>query len=726
MAILQLALAAMIPFNREQLRQLLLTFDENGLIALANKGLVRRAQKDLEAGGLTHEETDDAIVVRGAGWTVRMPPQGPTQATDDTKATGVTRQILTATMYLRDVWVRESGEPRSVSPRTISELSGPGTDAAWLAPNTIREQFTAIDVETLRSWAGKRTFEAARRLLDAATKIEIEETACLVIRFVEHDIEARVFPAAAVRSSSLWLDQVLTTAPKSQQTEWVVAAALVLQQMSGTNVEELAESLLSDDGAPRSRQEVLIAVRELLASMLTTGLAHPSPQMRERLLTLSVSAVGVHLPRLARLLRALADDVALILARDAKADTARLLDRLVTAFMLSAAITAGGERPARALVGQPRTEYVPVGDLMLTGLGAFPWRTASGFEGLSVLFWDASQQRVLTWSNSRPISTAGRFDIGQAFHNETIWPGGASADQLARSQFRLRDARLNALGRLSGSRQSSVSEVSPLRLETIDFGRRAVTDWNELGSHMRRTSAFGLREADPLDRLMVLQPSRWGERVFNELQQRFSWSLLDQHEAALEISLPWADMHEKSIEFLEAVKPDRDQLSAVVVRVAINDGLLFIEPLTLLSRGTSRGDQVLCPAFDWSRIQSTHSSLLERLRAKFGRDRIVTTTAEEDGSDEVPFRESLPPNLERPLAEVESLLHRIAESGTARLNGLTRTRLNELGDMAQRLSFSELAPTMNRLAREVATAQSVITANYLCRLHREACHSYSQ
>ena len=63
--------------DRDRLRRILATFDEAGLVALANKGLVRRAQKDLEAGGLTHEETDAAMIVRGPGWVVTMPPDGP-------------------------------------------------------------------------------------------------------------------------------------------------------------------------------------------------------------------------------------------------------------------------------------------------------------------------------------------------------------------------------------------------------------------------------------------------------------------------------------------------------------------------------------------------------------------------------------------------------------------------------------------------------------------------
>src|SRR5437870_7799185 len=100
----------MRPEDRDRLRAVLLALDEVGLVALANKGLVRRAAKDLPTVAMQIEETEKALIVRGPDFTVMMPPEGPAKATDDTKATGVTRQILMAAMFLRDTWARDEGE----------------------------------------------------------------------------------------------------------------------------------------------------------------------------------------------------------------------------------------------------------------------------------------------------------------------------------------------------------------------------------------------------------------------------------------------------------------------------------------------------------------------------------------------------------------------------------------------------------------------------------------
>ncbi len=141
-------------------------------------------------------------------------------------------------------------------------------------------------------------------------------------------------------------------------------------------------------------------------------------------------------------------------------------------------------------------------------------------------------------------------------------------------------------------------------------------------------------------------------------------------------------MNEGAIEFLEAVKPDRDRLAAVLCRLAFDGKGLLIEPLALFSQGTPQGHSVLNPAFDRGLIVSRQSTLLARLRQKYGRDRIATVmTADEEWDADNPetlLRDGVCPGIRTRLGEVERTLLQIAEAGLGRLNETTGQRLGRL------------------------------------------------
>lgn len=685
----------MTPADRDRLTRLLASFDEAGLVALANVGLVRRARKDLDAGGVTHEETDAAVVVRGPGWAVTMPPDGPTKATDTTAATGITRQILAATMYLRDAWAAPTEAP-----------AGPPPGEA------LAEALLAVSLDDLTKWAGKTAVKDALAALSPPPAVQVEAGAALAIRLVQHDVEARLLPGDT-RPARL-LDAVLTTAPKAQHTRWVLVAVLAFQLTRGKVIErpDAAATAAAPAGAPVTRAQLLTSAREMFTVMVAGGLAHVSERTSQRLFTLSVSATALLLPRLARLVRAVADDVDLALARHAAADSARLFARLCAADALARALLAAGEPAPLRLAGRPRTEYDAVPDLVLAGVGAFPWESASGFEGVTALFWDMGSKRFLTWTASRPATTPGRFSSDGAYRSEVLWRCGP-AEQLCRSLVSLRGARLNPAGRLSAAKESIAEAIEPTDPARIDFGGRAFTDWAALGGYAAGTFPLGLAEEQPLDRIVVLKPAGWGERVFDESRQCLRWDVRDAAGGETALRLPWVGVNEPAVEFLEAVNPERDRLTHVVARVGFARSGMTLEPLALLGSGTHR---VLCPGFDRGRIVSRNAALLERLRKKYGRDRIPTTLG---GDDEAPDADGpeAPGAVGARLREWEALLLGVAEAGTRR--GATGgERRAELLGFFRRVGFTELGDPWGD--GDGIRADALLRAGYLAGLYRDA------
>ncbi len=540
-----------------------------------------------------------------------------------------------------------------------------------------------------------------------------------MIRLVKHGVEARVFAGSGGRPAEL-LDGIKTTAPRAHHARWVAVAVLAFQLSRGKAIERSEVAVAAGlTGTPVTRQQVLESARELFATMVTTGLAHLSERTAQRLFTLSVSATAVLLPRLSRLVRAIADDVQLALDRNAGAETPRLFGRLCAADALARALLAAGDPPPLRLAGRPRTEYDLAGDLTLAGLGAYPWQTASGFEGVTALFWDVGNKRFLTWSASRPVTTPGRFTADAAYRTETIWNCGP-AENLARSLVHLRAARVNPAGRLSVGKESTAElPGEPFDPTKVDFGDRLFTDWATLGAHAANTHPIGLAEFRPMDRVVVLKPAAWGERVFDELRQCFCWPVADAAGRVVTLTVPWNGVNENIVEFLEAVRPTIDRITHVVARLVTGPQGLSVEPLSLLGEGNPKGHRVFSPGFDRKLIESKNAALLEKLRAKYGKDRIPTTMGEDDDSPDGTVGAEETGGLVGLLREYESILEQVAEGGVRR--GSDGNRVGELFRLLRDGGLTELIDPFT--SEHPATA--LLLAGYVVGLHRAAVRATS-
>jgi hypothetical protein len=404
--------------------------------------------------------------------------------------------------------------------------------------------------------------------------------------------------------------------------------------------------------------------------------------------------------------------VELALERHANADVARLFGRLAVADALARALLAAGDPPPAKLAGRPRTEYDLAGDLALVGVGSFPWQTASGYEGVTALFWDEGNKRFLSWGASRPVTTPGQFTAESSYRAETLW-NCAPAENLCRSVIHLRAARVNPAGRLSVSKETTAEAFEQTDPAKIDFGDRVFDDWAALAAYAASTYPLGLAEFRPLERVVVLKPAAWGERVFDELRQCSCWPLADAAGRELTLTLPWNGVNETAVEFLEAVRPAIDKLTHVVARIVSDAHGTSVEPLSLLGAGNPKNHRVFCPGFDKEYITSKNAALLEKLRAKYGKDRIPTTMTDEDDETAAGVGGNETAGIAGRLREYESLLLRAAEAGVRR--GASEEGRELFGTLRD-AGLTELVYPFD----SENPAADLLRAGYLVGLHRQA------
>ncbi|MBX7219054.1 MAG: hypothetical protein K1Y36_03840 [Blastocatellia bacterium] len=570
-----------------RIRTQLAMFDDGAFETLSNKGLVRRARKDLQGGAAPEivgtNETHVLLKVTDAE--VKISEQGPAKAVCSCPSVELCRHILIACFWLQ--------ETRTEAPAAAVRATPEGEPPAALPPPSLDLDDTVLlqaTVDVLTKLAGKKLVKSALELFSVSPEHAIHKEAGIMVDLPTVNATVRFFPGQG-------LEGMLCSCKAREFCSHRVLAVLLYQKAAGVVLEGAAQAprILQETGqAPRTRNEILVATKSLLAECLHTGICHLSEATEQRLVTLSVAAVGVHLPRLSHVLRGNSDELRLLLKRDAKADEARLFSLMARTFALCQALEKTGEGLGRAdLIGKYRTTYDEVGTLELCGIGAYQWETKSGFAGLTVLFWDERSQRVHSWSEARPKYQGTGFNPLQRLYQEGPWEGMLNPAQASRNRFKLMHARRNGQFRLSGSSGSRTILVGPTMPAKMNFEKLAYRSWKALAEKLATQTAIGLAEPNPLDEIVLAQPAVWGEREFDSVSQTFYWEIQDEEGLPLLLQVSYSDLEKQRITALEQLDPAALAATGVVCRAFRGLNGLRLYPISLLSEADGNQPSVI-------------------------------------------------------------------------------------------------------------------------------------
>ena len=561
----------------------LLSFDDEAFVALANRGLLRRAYKDLESSPprLLEEGAEHLLLECGA-YQLRFDLRGPAFAQCSCPASGVCQHILTAALGLREI-LAEPGE-------TLAAEPAPDQRQALI------QTLLALPQAELLKHAGKPGYRWAWQFV-----MDLDQPHGLQIAGEQNLTLTLGTPPLTLRYMGGPLGGMLADQRSGALEKYQVAAVLALRRWQG--LELIAPEPVGAANAESSpvlrdaaRRRLRASARQLLEESVAVGLAHLSSAMQQRYVTLAVWAQGADYPRLALSLRRLADQVQLLLERAAGADGQRLFDELSRCYALLQALETAaqrGEEPAR-LLGQARSQYTPSAALELWGLGASAWRSASGYQGLSLVFWSPAQQGFLSCTEVRPVLQRS-FNPLTRYRSAGPWSGLLSPAHASGRRLSLMGGQVNGEGRLSVAESVQATLLEPL--SSAQCGQLpAAQDWNALlqaRSAQRRSLLTPVR---PMNDWTLLQPAAVGAVQFDRARQVLVWPLRDRSGATLWVELVYSAYSRHAIGRIEQLASEPwVEGTRLVARVFERAGTLIAEPLSLI-RPSAAADGTLLDA----------------------------------------------------------------------------------------------------------------------------------
>lgn len=557
-------------------------YDDDAWAALANRGLVRRARKDLEGSDPTLTDTGDSVVVQLGTHSVTFDAAGPQHARCSCPSAVACQHLVAAGIWLAEQTPQgTTSRPPSEGPLGGASDAVPTGEAAPspVGGDGLHAELMAFTTADLVAHAGKAGHRWAHQF--AADADLVDDVSITAGQQVLVTLSS---PRVAFRYMGGGVGSLVPDARLPAVEKYQVAVVLLYQRAHGAEPEAptpLPGRAATDDSLGDSRTRLRATTSRLLTDVVRLGLSHLSPAVHERFETVAVWAQGASYPRLALLLRRLANQVELLLARSAEADEQRLLDDVALAFALVNALeVAAGQGAAPAhLVGAARNRYDVVRRLELVGLGSLPWRSGSGYHGLTTVFWWPQEQRFVSLTDARPESVRG-WDPRSRHTASGPWQGLVSPAAAGGARLALTSAQLSASGRLSGV-ESTQALVTPLDGADLVASLPVVTQWQSLESPLRARAGL-LSTPDPLRDWVVLQPSGVDPARFDPVTQRLTWPLRDAAGETVTLRLGYTPFAAAAVRRLEALTPADLDDALVVCRLALSRDGLVGEPLSLV------------------------------------------------------------------------------------------------------------------------------------------------
>jgi hypothetical protein len=523
--------------------------DEEYLIALANKGLVKRAQRELENSGVVLTQNGeqlqadfaDGVSVQMAGSILDYVCTCPSRS--------VCKHLLMAVLAAQAL---PAGAAPAGEPEAVLDFSA-------------IQALTAAQLEKL---AGKKQLRRAVEAVQLGKPAVIAAGSTLTVTLPDSGHTVRFLPGAAVGEARCSCRSEGFCSHRLQAVLHFIAA------QSGGLPEEFTPPPEESPGEYGS--DILAYIRDFAGEVLSTGLARLPEDSPGRFLQLATICHSQRLANMERLCRRLAGQLESFVHQSAAFRPEELLDDLCALLLLCDAVE-GGEGGLET-VGVFRETYQPLPAIELWGLGAYGWHSSGGYTGVTTVFYSPALARLVTYTAALPDQVSPGAE--KMYNGGAPWRLTTRLAGISHIRLGLKGGRLSGKDQLSASASASAQplgaadimapELAPVRYD--DYNRLLEALWQQLergGGAMTAIIFF----------------ARSGEGQYDQIKQQWTCPLYDTGGRKLMASVRYEPSTRLLLHNLMAMQEKEMLTGALLARVSLEEGCLTAFPLVHYDQG---------------------------------------------------------------------------------------------------------------------------------------------
>lgn len=554
----------------QELTKALNTADDDYLIGLSNKGILKRAYKDLEESEISADYNGDTAEVSIAGENVTVSvPLGNSKCSCPSRS--VCRHIIASILWLKR---QNSSSDIGSEKSTASQESEDVQEKKELSAEFIAE-ISSFPLKALQKAMKKQYYNSFVFNAEKGILPEIEETSILAVKIPNENINVRlVFPL-----------EYSTCTCHSKELCRHKAAAILTWQIKHKIV--TAESIKINEEAVfhldiKKIHDTIKTVKSFLVDILSGGLVRVPDDITERAEAMAVLCHNSRLANSERLMRETGNRLQGYIKHTPEFRSDILFSLILDNILLADKIlSTEDEKKLYPLLGEFKSTYTATDTLELLPIAKRKFSSMSGYEGDIYYFLNKDTQspnKFLSYSNVRPTF----YETGRKTSSQYNAPWGlyGSMNDMMNSEIRLKNPKLSD-GKISSSSDTHAEAIGKLE----DLNHPAVYESIYTDFEKMLKDIFQKQSNAETDRLVLLSPMRCVRSESDEITQSHIIIIEDEFGHFLTIKARYKSDNKEFFSLLSHIgymmMENTDKTYVIFANTYIENGMCYLYPIAI-------------------------------------------------------------------------------------------------------------------------------------------------
>ncbi|MBR3834297.1 MAG: SWIM zinc finger family protein [Lachnospiraceae bacterium] len=621
------------------------TIDDDYLVGLSNKGIVKRSYKDLESVAVDIDETDKCINVSMEDVSCKLyMPLGDSKCSCPSRS--MCKHIVMGAIAVKRKY--ESGEigdvdePYGSQPgiegadellvdlteatERVSSSVGDGTKPGQEAQQVIgikssqERSFSELEsytLEQIKKQLGASTFRKVCQRMRVAEAPNITVTSVVTVSFGDTDTIVKLLEPLAYSTCSCHMKELC-----SHKAEAIISYQLHKGILTKDKLDSYYEGTDNPGLDIDEIKELIVSMKQLLGEVIFTGLARISPDMSDSCERMAIMCHNGRLANFESDFRRLSERLNKYFKRHASSDVVALmhfvcemygntikLENIVENMSkemsdpvpdnrvkhdIDKTVKTNKEQAVNVdrlqqIAGKLRSEYELSKPLSLMGMGMRHFVSQAGFEGETVYFIEEDSGEWYTFTNARPTIYDNRGARGLNANSPAPWGLNCSLDTLSEHRIKLTNGKVSVENRLSSTSEAVAELIGNRDLNHEMLESHIYSDFGQLFSELFGDHWFENEDENrEKNHLAVVRPAAVLEADFDNIRQAFYMRLVDGDGQSLFIKMTYSKEDKYIINHLERlhrrIKEGRRGVPDFFGRLYIEDGELRLYPIEYYDR----------------------------------------------------------------------------------------------------------------------------------------------